>query len=97
MNLEQSEANLGKIRVTTTSGRGSSVEEVTDRALAKLIQISDTASPPIRDQALAYREQMRHVLEFYMREAIRGNNTTLANRFHRSGYTELIPLILENE
>lgn len=88
---------LGNLRVVTTNQRGASVEEVANRALDKIVQVSETANPLIRDQALAYKEQIRLVLEFYMREAIRGNNTSLANRFRNAGYAELIPLILENE
>lgn len=96
MRSEQAEANLGQVKVFTTNGRGATIAEIADRAIDKIIYVGKDANPLLRDQAIAYRAQIRDVLEFYLTEAVRADRTTLANRFRNDGHPELVPLILED-
>lgn len=86
---------LGGVGVTvaTTSGRGFTPEEVAERALDKIISVGSQSHPAIRDQAEAFRNQIRQVLIFYMKEAVRTHNVTLANKFKEAGYPELISIL----
>jgi hypothetical protein len=77
------------VKVHTTEGRGFSPEEVAERCVAKLISVSDTAHPAIRDQARAYQKHMEAVVAFYMREAIRSDRTTVYNALVDAGHPEL--------
>lgn len=95
--LDKTESVLGSVKVMATSGRGASIAEVADRALSRIIHVGENAHPLIRDQALAYKEQIRPVLEYYMSEAIKGHNTTVANKLRSNGCSELIPIIMEIE
>jgi len=83
----------GGVKVETTSHRGFTPEEMANRALDKIIAIGDQTHPAIRDQAQAFRENIRKVLIFYMKEAVRTHNVTLANRLKKAGYPELINLL----
>ena len=85
----------GQIRVETTQNRGFTAEEVAERALDKIIAVGGESHPVITEQARAFRENIRKVLVFYMKEAIRSNNVTLANKFRKAGHTELIKLLDE--
>lgn len=85
----------GQIRVETTQNRGFTVEEVAERALDKIIAVGGESHPVITEQARAFRENIRKVLVFYMKEAIRSNNVTLANKFRKAGHPELIKLLDE--
>ena len=85
----------GQIRVETTQGRGFTPEEVAERALDKIIAIGTDSHPAISEQARAFRENIRKVLVFYMKEAVRSNNVTLANKFRSAGHPELIKLLEE--
>ena len=85
----------GHIRVETTQGRGFTPEEVADRALDKIIAIGGDSHPAITEQARAFRENIRKVLVFYMKESVRAHNVTLANKFRKAGYPELIKLLDE--
>ena len=85
----------GSIRVETTQGRGFSPEEVADRALDRIIAVGGNSHPAITEQARAFRENIRKVLVFYMNEAVRSHNVTLANRLNKAGYPELIKLLDE--
>ena len=61
------------VTVKTTENRGFSPEEVAERCVEKLISVSDTAHPALRDQAHAFKRHMETVVAFYMREAIKSD------------------------
>jgi HD superfamily phosphohydrolase YqeK len=88
-----SEINVGNVVVQTTSNRGWNPEEVAQRALDKIVYVSDTAAGPIRDQALAYREAVRAVLIHYLNEAVKSDRTTIANRLIAAGHPELVHIL----
>ena len=85
----------GNIKVMTTQGRGFTPEEVAERALDKIIAVGGHSHPLIREQAEAFRENIRQVLVFYMKEAVRSHNVTLVNKFKKAGYPELIKILDE--
>lgn len=82
-----------QVDVQTTSNRGWTPEELADRALAKLISVSDTADEQIKAQALVFKDQIRHVLVFYMKEAIRSDRTTICAELEKQGHAELANII----
>lgn len=85
----------GQIRVETTQGRGFTPEEVAERALDKIIAVGSNSHPAITEQARAFRENIRNVLVFYMKEVERSQRVTLANKFRKAGHPELIKLLDE--
>jgi hypothetical protein len=86
-------ALLGEIKAIMVSGRGFTPEEVAEMALEKIIYIGASANPVLRQQAEAYKEQLRAVLVRYMKQAVASHNTTLVNRFNNAGHPELIKLL----
>ena len=86
-------AEVGTVMIHTVSNRGFTPEELAEQALNKIIYVGDQSHPAIRDQANAYRENIRAVLTFYMQRAIQSNNTTLANRLREAGHPELVKLL----
>lgn len=60
--MDEAGATVGNVMVATTSGKGHDPEFFADRIVAKLIHIGESAPQPIRDQALAYREQMKVIV-----------------------------------
>lgn len=87
------ETALGTVRIMTTQGRGFSAEELAERAVHQIIAVGDNAPPAIAEQARAFREDLREVLIYFMREAMRSRNVTLANKFTEAGFPELVKLI----
>jgi hypothetical protein len=81
------------VDVVTTENRGFTPDEVAERCVDKLISVSDTAHPAIRDQANAYKKHMEKVVAFYMREAIRSDRTTVYNAIKDAGHPELAEAI----
>lgn len=79
--------------VITTSYGGMTPEQVAELALAKIIYVGQDANPLLREQALAYKDNIRQVLVHYMKQAIKSNHTTIANKLHEAGHSELTKLL----
>jgi hypothetical protein len=84
---------VGSCLVQTVDNRGWTTDEVAERALDKLITVSESAPPIIRAQAEAYKNQIRSVLIHYMREAIASDRATLAVKLQALGHADLIKLL----
>lgn len=85
--------SVAPVTVVATDGRGATPEELAERALNKIVFVGSNAHPAIRDQAEAFRDSIRQVLVYYMQEAVRSHNVTLANKFRRAGHADLIPIL----
>ena len=84
---------LFQVDVHTTPGRGFTPEELAERCASKVIAISDDANPVIRAQAHAFRAKLVKTLEFYMREAVKSDRTTVSNALTDAGQQTLADLI----
>ena len=88
---------VGSVKVSTTVDRAHTPEELADMCLAKLIYISADAPPEIRDQALAFQEKMRPVLEFFMRQAAFGERSTIIAALERGGMTDIADVLRQEK
>jgi hypothetical protein len=91
--VQTSVDNGFKVEVQTTNNRGWTPEELADRALDKLLHVSKDADEQVRAQALVFKEQIRQVLVFYMKEAIRSDRTTICAELEKQGQNELANII----
>lgn len=64
------ESQVGNVIVTTTSGGGRPPEWFAEEIVRRLMFVADSAPPPIRDQAFAFRDQMMTIVLAGIREAI---------------------------
>lgn len=85
--------SVGAFEVRTTNERGFTPEEITEDLLNKLIFISTEAHPAIRDQAIAFRNQIRPVIVHYMKQAVRSDRTTLAAQLSKQGHYDMAEII----
>jgi hypothetical protein len=90
---QQAQISLGDVIVQTTMNRGWTPEEIVERAVNKLMFVSETAPEPVRIQAQAYREEIRKVILHYLIEAVRSDRTTISNRLIQAGHPELLDLL----
>jgi hypothetical protein len=82
-----------KVDVITTQNRGQTPEEVAERCINKIVGISATADPVIRQQAQAYKTQIEQVIVHYMKQAIQSDRTTVYNILLDAGEPKLADLI----
>jgi|TARA_R110000803_G_scaffold37877_2_gene81774 hypothetical protein len=87
------DATVGSVNVHATNGRGSTPEEVAERCVNKLIGISNNANPILRDQAVAYRNEMEKVIVVYMKQAVQSDRTTVYNAIRDAGQLKLAEYI----
>jgi len=81
------------VLVNTTDGRGFTPEELSEQCVQKLISVSDTAPPAIRDQARAFSKHIETLVAYYMRQAIRSDRTSVYNALNDAGHPDLANLI----
>ncbi len=90
VNIPQEETIVG---VRTTDNRGFTPDELAEQCVEKIISISNSAHPSIRDQARAFSKRVEKLVAFYMRQAIRSDRTTVYNALNDAGHPELAELI----
>jgi len=81
------------VQVETVSHRGFTPEEIAERCVNKIISVSDSAHPAIREQANAFRKQLVTLVAFYIREGIKSDRTTIYNELCNAGQPKLAELI----
>tara|TARA_R110000824_G_scaffold217683_1_gene404149 strand:- start:198 stop:494 length:297 start_codon:yes stop_codon:yes gene_type:complete len=81
------------VSVKSTDRRGFTPEELAQDCVGKIISVSDTALPGIRDQARAFGSHMEKVVAQYMRQAIQSDRTTVYNALIDAGHPQLAELI----
>lgn len=81
------------VEVRTTSNRGFTPDEVAQRCVDKIISVGDQTHPVIRDQAQAFKEHIRAVVAFYIKDAIRNDRHTIATRLRDAGHPELTTIL----
>jgi hypothetical protein len=84
---------LGDVMVHTTDNRGHTPDEIAEFALDRIVSIGENAHPLIAEQAHAFRDNIRSVLVYYMREAVRSHNVTLVSKFTAAGFPELVKIL----
>lgn len=89
MSSAEGQVLIGSCMVQTVDNRGWTTEEIAERALDKLITVSETAHPVIRAQAEAYRAQIRAVLVHYMNEAVACDRATTVAKLASMGNSHL--------
>jgi hypothetical protein len=77
------------VSVSTTNNRGHTPEEVAKWCVDKLVFVSASAPPEIRDQAEAYRDRVEKIVAHYMKEAIKSDRTTVYNAIKDAGHPSL--------
>ena len=93
ISLKAEMPNTFNTEVATTSHRGFTPEEIAQRCADKIVQVSDTAPPAIRDQAHAFKHDVTKTIAFYMHEAVKSDRTTLYNALVDAGHPKLAEMI----
>ena len=62
MKGESGFGSVGTVNVFVADNRGFTAEEIADRAIDKIIFVGNESAPEVREQALAYKAQIREVV-----------------------------------
>ena len=91
----ESDFTLGKVGVTTTEGKGHDAELWAAQATKKICDISDSAPDHIKQQALAFQNQVYTVILYTIKNAIKSQNTTYANLIEKQGHSDMAKILKE--
>jgi hypothetical protein len=88
-----SPVSVGSVFVETTQARGWTVEELAARAADKIIYVGDQSHPAVQAQARAFKDSVRQVVAFYLKEAVEQDRATIAVRLREAGHPDLVHLL----
>ena len=83
------DGNVGSVMVTATVDRGMNAEEWAEAAVRRIVSVSMDSPMPIREQALAFRENVKNILIDYFKKVARSERTTVRAILEKEGYFEL--------
>ena len=86
-------SDIGDAIVFTSDNGGHSPEQMAEMALNKIMVVSETAPPVIRDQALAYKNHIRKVLVLYMDKMAENERTSIYALMKQQGQHDLAEII----
>jgi len=94
--MSWTQPNIGsvmKVDVSTTSNGGHPPEFWAKLAADRIVQVSETAHPAIREQAVAFRKNVEQVILLYMNRAIMSDRSTVNYNLTQAGHPELANLL----
>ena len=83
------DGNVGSVTVIATVNRGMNAEEWAESAVRRIVYVSMDSPMPIREQALAFRENVKNILIDYFKKVARSERTTIKAILEKEGYFEL--------
>lgn len=86
-------AEVNGVGVQTTQNRGFTPEEIAERAVNKIVSISEGADPMVRAQAEAFKGRVYHVIVAACKDAIKSDRTTLYNLFDKQGHEDVAEIL----
>ena len=86
-------SDIGSVSVVTSQNGGLSNDQIAEIASNKIIYVSDEAPEPIRQQAEAFKDRVRNILQYYVELARREERATICNKIREAGQLELADAI----
>ena len=86
---------LGLIEAKTSNFGGHPPEFWAERLTEKIVSESNSQDPHIKEQAKAYREQIKQVCLIYIENAIKSYKATLVQELIKGGEEELAKIVLK--
>ena len=86
-------SDVGQVGVETTHNRGFTPDELSVDCANKIISISQSADPVLRQQAEAFKSRIYHVILGIIKQAIKSDRTTLINEFIQQGHSDIADIL----
>ena len=85
--------DVGQVEIFTSNDGGHSPETIADMAMNKIMVINEKAPPPIRDQAVSYRNNIRDVILYYLNQMAKSERTTIWALLRKQGHEDMAEII----
>lgn len=88
MNGETGFGNVGQVNVVVANNRGLNAIELADLAVNRIISVGNESAPEVREQALAFKLQIKDVLIRYLKDAQTQERATICNKLSEAGLND---------
>jgi len=89
----ESGLQVAQVNVMTSDNGGLSSDQITELALDKIVRVSHDAPPAIRDQAEAFKDQIRSVLRHYVELTRKEERGTICQMLSKAGHQDTADLV----
>lgn len=86
---------LGQVAVHTTENKGHDPEFWAAQATKKICEVSMEAPEHVKQQAIAFQNQVYTVILYTIKNAIKSQNTTNANLLEKQGHSDMAKILKE--
>ena len=86
---------LGKVGVHTTQNKGHDPEFCAEQATKTICEISMDAPEHVKQQAMAFQNQVYTVILYTIKNAINSKNVTYVNLLRQQGHEDMARIIKE--
>jgi len=83
------ESEVGSPIVVTTTDRGMNAEEWAEIAVKRIVSVSADTPMPLREQAIAYRAQIKALLVDYFHKVAQSERTTIKVLLEKQGHSDI--------
>ena len=91
--FEASILEVGSVLVSTTQDKGHDPEFWAKAAADRIVSVGGNCHPLIAQQAEAFKQSVEKTVEFYIKEAIKSDRTTLIAELERQGHADMANII----
>ncbi len=91
--FEASTLEVGSVLVSTTQDKGHDPEFWAKAAADRIVSVGGNCHPLIAQQAEAFKQSVEKTVEFYIKEAIKSDRTTLIADLERQGHADMANII----
>ena len=91
--FEASTLEVGSVVVATTQNKGHDPEFWAKAASDRIVSVGGNCHPLIAQQAEAFKQSVEKTVEFYIKEAIKSDRTTLIAELEKQGHADMANII----
>ena len=91
--FEASTLEVGSVVVSTTQDKGHDPEFWAKAAADRIVSVGGNCHPLIAQQAEAFKQSVEKTVEFYIKEAIKSDRTTLIAELERQSHADMANII----
>tara|TARA_B100001093_G_scaffold518045_1_gene601531 strand:- start:9596 stop:9883 length:288 start_codon:yes stop_codon:yes gene_type:complete len=81
-------ATINNVTVKTSNNGGLSTQDLAEICADKIISVSETADPAIREQALFFKNNVKNLLEYWINQAKQSEKDRCMQILLQGGYEE---------
>jgi len=91
--FDLSVAEIGAVSVMTSDNGGLSNDQIAEMAANKIVYVSDSAPPAIKEQAHVFSDKVHNILRYYVDLARREERATIVQTIKEAGHPDLANII----